>query len=300
MDLSGWSVISPEPGGRDQRKAWMAARSDAARSDHWLWKPRTLTDNGTVPALNDVAEVVSSRIAMRIGLPSAECQYALWKGEQGVVSRNVTPSGYDLHDAETYLSAVEGYSRRSPQFDDVGNQRGRLRSDVGYTLDAVVEVLDGLTGPPGWEEMTAYQVFAGFLVLDALVANGDRHPRNWAVLERRSDGCRAIAPTFDHGSSLGSGLSDERRATRDPRAFCRGGFANPFTSRPLLLDLARRAVNDAAASFWFERVADLGSDDFDAAVTAPSGRLSVVASTFIGQVLTINRERLCDVDDSQD
>jgi hypothetical protein len=29
--------------------------------------------------------------------------------------------------------------------------------------------------------MSAYDVFCGYLVLDALVANSDRHDHNWAV-----------------------------------------------------------------------------------------------------------------------
>ena len=235
-----------------------------------------------------------------IGLPTAECRYAYWRDEQGVISRNVSPPGHDLHDGDVYLSQVPGYARRPPRFDSQGNQRGRVRSNVGYTLDAVNQVLDGMNGPPGWHQLTASQVFAGYLVLDALVANTDRHPKNWAVLERRSDGALSIAPTFDHGSALGSGLTDEKRAARDAATFCRKGMANPFASGgERLLDLARRAVREANARFWLERVDQLTPEHFSYALDAPSGRLSVVASTFMQQVLTINRERLCDADDGK-
>ena len=51
---------------------------------------------------------------------------------------------------------------------------------------------------------------AGYLVLDAVVGNTDRHHENWGVLRRRN-GERWqgwIAPTFDHASSLGRELRD--------------------------------------------------------------------------------------------
>ncbi|MGY2876355.1 hypothetical protein ACVW00_003545 [Marmoricola sp. URHA0025 HA25] len=300
VDIGDWAVIAPEPGGREQGKSWVATEPGAARTDHWLWKPRTLTGDGTWPALNDVAEVAASRIAAVMGLPAAECSYAR-KGDLGVISRNVTPSGYDLHDGDVFLHEIEGYDRRDPQFDERGVEKGRVRSNIGYTLEAVSAVLDGMNGPPGYEAMSALQVFAGYLVLDALIANTDRHPRNWAVLEDRANGRRVIAPTFDHGTALGAGLTEPNRETRDVVAFCRRGMANPFSpAKQTLVELARRATNVGEADFWLERVRALDSAVFSDALQAPQGRLSVEASTFMTQVLTINRERLSgDADDSR-
>ena len=300
MDITGWAVIAPEPGGREQGKSWVAPRSDAARADHWLWKPRTRTGDGTWPALNDVAEVAASRIASAIDLPAAECSYA-HKNGLGVISRNVTPSGYDLHDGEAFLHEIEGYVRREPEFDEHGVEKGRVRSNIGYTLEAVAGVLDGMGGPPGHEHLSAFQVFAGYLVLDALVANTDRHPRNWAVLEDRATGRRAIAPTFDHGTALGAGLTEPNRETREIAAFCRKGMANPFTpAKQTLVELAARATLEAEAEFWVKRVVALDQPAFLDVLQAPAGRLSEGASTFMAQVLSINRERLRDADKSRD
>lgn len=266
-----------------------------------MWKPRRLTDDGTVPAVNDAAEVIASRIAVKLDLPVADCRYAVRDGSPGLISKNVTPSGHDLHDGEAYLHEVEGYVRRRPRVDAGGKETGRLRIDEGYTLDAVEQVLDGIVGPPGWEHLTGFQVFAGYLVLDALIANTDRHPKNWALLERRNDGLRMVAPTFDHGSALGSGMSDERRMTRDPVAFCYRGKANPFTPRGQgLVNLALEAVARARAELWLERVGSLHTEDIREALDAPNGRLSVVASSFVEQVLTVNRRRLSDVDSASD
>lgn len=301
IQLDGWSVIRPEAGGRDENKDWMAARSSAPRSEHWLWKPRRATGDGSEPAINDVAEVVTSRLAQHLGIPAADCQYARRDGELGAISLNVTPSLYDLHNGDVFLSEVKGYARNRPTLDSAGRMRGLTRLDEGYTLEAVAQVLEGLPGPPGLADLSGFQVFAGYLVLDALVANTDRHPRNWAILERRSDGARCLAPTFDHGTALGAGLTEDNRRQRDPAAFCRKGLANPFTpAKQSLVALAHAAAERAGAGIWLDRVANLEVEVIQELVNSPENRLSEVSARFVEQILTINRGRLCRVDLNED
>jgi hypothetical protein len=300
VDLDGWSVIRPEAGGRDENKDWMAETSGAPRSEHWLWKPRRMTGNGAEPAINDVAEVVTSRLADRLGIPAAECRYAVRDGVCGAISLNVTPPRHDLHNGDVFLSEVDGYLRLSPTVDEDGRTRGLTRLDEGYTLDAVEQVLEGLPGPAGTGDLTAFQVFTGYLVLDALVANTDRHPRNWAVLERRSDGARSLAPTFDHGTALSAGLTDDNRLRRDPRAFCHKGLANPFSpAKQSLVGLAHAAVLRSGTEVWLDRIEGLDDDTIREVVQSPESRLSEGSATFVEQILTINRGRLCDVDDDE-
>ena len=193
IDVSAWAVIRDEPGGRDKNKRWLAEDADAPRDRHWLWKYRQTTGDGSEAALTDCAEVFTSRLAAAVGLPAAECKFAVLDGELGLISRNVTPLGFNLNTGTAYLPEVEGYQRRpSPGFSADG---GRMRLEEGYTLDAVQQVLEQVEPPPGMRDLTGFAVFAGYLVLDALVGNGDRHPGNWAILERQSDGVRFLAPT---------------------------------------------------------------------------------------------------------
>lgn len=302
LSLDSWSVIGPEAGGRDERKVWVAAEPTAPRSEHWLWKPCQRTDDGSVLATNDVSEVAASRLASLVGLPAAECRFAVFGKENGVISRNVTPSGSDLHDGETYLHEVDGYVRKQPRLDSEGRTRGYLRLDEGYTLEAVEQVLEGIEAPPGHDpSMGAFQVFAGYLALDAVIANTDRHPRNWAILERREDGQRSLAPTFDHGTALGSGMSDDKRDKRAPAAFCQRGRANAFTPRgQSLVDLSHAALQRSQDTSWRDRFGSLSDTQLIGILNAPPGRLSEVASRFIEQVLIINRRRLCHVDGAED
>ena len=54
----------------------------------------------------------SPRLAAAIHLPAAECRFAILDGQPGLISRNVTPQGFNLNTGTTYLPEVEGYQRR--------------------------------------------------------------------------------------------------------------------------------------------------------------------------------------------
>lgn len=298
MDVSAWAVIRDEPGGRDQNKRWIAEHADAPREQHWLWKYRQRTGDGSESALTDCAEVFTSRLAAAIGIPAAECRFAILDGELGLVSRNVAPHGFSLYPGTTFLPEVEGYERRPAASTPDG---GRMRREQGYTLDAVEQVLEHVGPPPGIDDLSGFAVFAGYLVLDALVANSDRHPGNWALLERQADGARFLAPTYDHGSALGAGMTEANRRQKDPEAFARKGRANPFEPRrQLLVALALEAVRRSGAGLWLERVAALDGATIRATLEAPPGRLSEVASTFIERVVLENQRRLCHDDVAED
>lgn len=81
-----------------------------------------------------------------------------------------------------------------------------------YTLEAIHQALEDYPPPPGVDGSSAWETFVGYLVLDALIGNTDRHAANWAVIV--SEPGRYLAPTFDHASSLGFLLSDPERLKR--------------------------------------------------------------------------------------
>lgn len=296
IDVTDWAVIRPETGGADQDKDWLAREPGAERVEQWLWKPRQRTGDGSEEELSDVSEVLASQIARHIELPVAECLYATRAGVLGVLSKNVSPARCDLEVGQIYLESVIGYERISPTYDSQGRQRGVANLDRGYTLEAVAEVLDGVIGPPGWHDLTGMQVFSGYLVLDALIANTDRHPRNWALLEPWEEEPTMLAPAYDHGRALGAGLTERNRRERDPRVFCKKGLARPFTPSESLVELALRAVREHDGRLWVDRLAKVPRSAFDRLVDSSSHRMSAAASTFIGGVLIENQRRLCDDD----
>ncbi len=106
--------------------------------------------------------------------------------------------------------------QRDPAYPAGANKRYRVRAQ---TVAAVAEVLRSLAPPSSlWMERapdrlrSALDVFVGYVMLDAWIANQDRHHENWGAL---SDGqSLRLAPTFDHGASMARNLSDAERHDR--------------------------------------------------------------------------------------
>ena len=99
-----------------------------------------------------------------------------------------------------------------PEYD----RHGR-RGVAGYTVDAVLSALRslGVVLPADHDVPDASAAFAGYVILDALVANTDRHHENWGILvDPTATEPPRLAPSFDHASSLGFLLSDDERAER--------------------------------------------------------------------------------------
>ncbi|MGH3871963.1 MAG: hypothetical protein ACRDSR_10690 [Pseudonocardiaceae bacterium] len=85
----------------------------------------------------------------------------------------------------------------------------RLR---GCAPRMIFQALGKCEPPAGSDQLTAVEVFAGYLVLDAWVADQDRHDQNWAVLRQAAaPGELRLASSYDHASSLGFNLLDTRR-----------------------------------------------------------------------------------------
>src|SRR5947207_4324321 len=62
--------------------------------------------------------------------------------------------------------------------------------------------------------MSAGEVFAGYLLLDAWIGNTDRHHQNWGFVRKKGEILQHLAPTFEHASSLGANLMDAQRCKR--------------------------------------------------------------------------------------
>jgi hypothetical protein len=152
-------------------------------------------------------------------------------------------------------------------------------------------------------------VHVGYLLLDALIGNGDRHHENWAVIHDTAS--RRLAPSYDHASSLGRELLDEARAARldgaDPsrtldRYATRAAsafYASPADTKPLSpIDAFRAAarLRAEASAFWLARLADVGQDVIENIVyTVPSELITDLARRFALAVTGWSRPRLLEV-----
>ncbi|MGQ1796261.1 HipA domain-containing protein [Kocuria oceani] len=294
-DVSDWVAVQEEPGGADP-KTWLSPPGSPAgvpRQDLWLFKPakagiakRKGGGERRFRKHDDISELVVHRVAIEMGVPTAEIRLVTRDGIPGCVSRDVTPQGWELQSGDTMLSEFEGY------LSCAGDERPKNRP--GHSLDNIWRLLDGVRGPDGTGEAAA--VFAGYLVLDAWVANTDRHAINWAVLlDLTGAASNRLAPSFDHGTAFGSGIADEQLAEQNVCRFCRRGRAARFENGrdrslvDLALDAVLRAGEDGTR--WVDALGAVEPERLQEIVDAVPG-MSAARRRFTLEVLTENRRRL--------
>lgn len=253
----------------------------------------------------DWSEKVAAEIAAGLDLPHALYELGVFEGRECVLSTTCVPEGWTLvHGNEPLGEFDPGYGTAS-----------RYR-ETAHTLEAVWNVLRRLSCdlPVSWtppsQIRSAVDVFVGYLLLDAIVGNTDRHHENWAVVDGPPGPYprRHLAPTYDHASCLGCHLTDrdriKRLATRDrrytPEAYSEKArsafFLDPTAQQPLLTgETFRRAAASypLAASVWLTKLRSLPLPAFEGILASvPSARCSRPSLDFARRVLLHNRERL--------
>ncbi len=160
---------------------------------------------------------------------------------------------------------------------------------------------------------TLWHMFAGYLMLDALIGNTDRHHENWGLITRSipPESPTVLAPSFDHASSLGREISDADRGdmlsgagNRNIPLYtgrCRSKmYLNADALKPLApLEAFREATADTPAvrALWLGRLAAVGPGEFTAIISrVPARRMSTAAGRFALELLVYNRARLLELD----
>ena len=294
VDATGWAVADLEPSG-DDAKEWLVDPTDGSR---WLFKPAVVTADRRQG--EDWAELLASRVAELLRVPAAVIRLAVRDGQPGCLSKDARPP-VQSGDGEELAPAHPGSVLLSEL---VSDYEPRSRNRRGHTLVNVQAVLRGVRPPHaiGDAPLTAFDVFAGYLVLDALVAGQDRHSDNWSVAFH-PDGHGELLPSYDHASSLGFNLLDARRhrLLADDGAleqWVAHGRATRFGDGQdvTLVDhaTAALAMSAPAQRHWLRRL-----EAFDVptwrAVAVPDTVLSDVGRRFAVEIVIANRRRLLDV-----
>ncbi len=205
VDISDWTKLTPEQMGT-KPKFWCLD----SQGDEYLFK-ESRSHSG-----EHWSEKLAAEIAEALGLPHAKIDLAVCKGKTGTLSKNFLqkPGSSSLEHGNQLLF------RHDPSYPKDGPNFGA----AAHTLDRIFSVLsEQHVGLPstfvGLPEnvRSASELFVGYLLLDALINNTDRHHENWAIIvSQAADQSRLVelAPTFDHASSLGRELTDEQREYR--------------------------------------------------------------------------------------
>jgi hypothetical protein len=292
-DASDWDVAGEETQGITPHP-WL--RSEA-RDRTWLFKETVVVADRLFR--EDLVEKMASEVAVLLGVPAAVVELAVRGDVRGCLVQDLRWAGGSDQPGQVLLGGiVEDYDPED-------------RGHRGHSIPNIYTALEGYAAPPGSatpEEFAAFDVFAGYLLFDALIANSDRHDRNWAVLVRPpgEQGLDALCGSYDHASSLGFNLSDDQRAARmrdgTVDSWVRGGKARQFERVPeqpvqTLVELAESALQICSSDvmgYWYDALRNLQPDAIRAVVDdAPE--LSGVTRNFTAQIITLNQRRLIDV-----
>lgn len=313
VDVSDWPIYTTEPSGSS-----IATWLEEPNSGHlWLHKDIVIPDNGIAQG-EDWSEVVSTEVAVALGVPCATTRLCVRHGQRGSISLHVDlgkragePSPYSVNEGTVALERCASVLDYFPHLEGEPGQ-DPSRPDVrrpGHSLANIKSALCGLSAPPGFlgpDQMDAFDVFAGYLLLDALIANRDRHEQNWAILTPQlASVSEALSPSYDHASSVGYNLppAKRHRLAIDPKAFLawvEKGTAYRFEHvKGQPVTLVQHAVDaldlgsEIGRGFWRAQVASLDLDSVtDSIASGVIPELSEDASSVASNILRLNHERI--------
>ena len=122
----------------------------------------------------------------------AEVQLARYEGDLGIQSRSFAePEWLKVHGNEIMSEAIDGYDENLR----FGQRQHHIRS--------IVTAVAGWTERSGLNHETVLGELISYAILDGLIGNTDRHHENWMFYYNPAQGAFRLAPSYDHGSSLG-------------------------------------------------------------------------------------------------
>lgn len=288
-------------------KFWFRGADDV----RWLFK------EGRPNTGENWAEKVCCELCELLGIPHAHYELAAWRRHRGVVTPTFVPKDGRLILGNELLAKLTWHyqgdrrvrAHKHTVSRVVATMRGpeKLLTQVPYDSRGVSRASTiglplGYTPPP--EIRTATAVFIGYLMLDALTANQDRHDENWGFI--LTDGRITLAPTFDHASSLGRNERDEERIARmttldhgrsveqyvqRARSALFGRTGRALTTLEAFQEVAK--LDKYATRYWLERLRAIDVVQCRAIFeNIPSTVITRPAMDFALKILDVNRGRL--------
>lgn len=298
IDTSDFPSIKPEVKGSKQ-KEWLGPIEGVGTG-----KLNCLYKIGRPGTGENWSERAACEVAKLLDLPSAAYELAVRGNTSGVLSEQVMPNGGSLAPGSAFLAVFE---------DDYDLTKRFKHSQ--YKLTTVANMLasvEEIVAPNGavWPLETPLTYFIGYLLFDVLIGNTDRHHDNWGVVVERTAGGlssfrSSLAATFDHASSLGRILTDEKRrirlSGRDARAtiatYCaraQTAFYNDdnvprlMSSYEVLSWTAQH--HPEALRLWGARICDISRNQFMGIFSRfPPGWISDTAAEFAVELLCCNQ-----------
>lgn len=284
-----WFYYSNDDEADMQEPRYLFKYSRAGTGEHW-------------------SEKCAEEFCHLLGIPHATYEIAQCNDRFGVVTPNIIPFGYRMVMGNEVLHST---STDYPRPLLPGEKTVRVRE---HTVTRVLGCLDkeSILPPPtdlyDLGNLNAADVFCGYLMLDALISNQDRHHENWAIMLNNETGQQFLCPTYDHAASLGREMLDheriERITTKDKNRqipyFVRKARSELFKTKtdkkPLLtVEAFKHAIEgrSAARDHWLSKLSNLTEDSITEVFNqVPESCMSVHAREFATLMVIENRRRL--------
>lgn len=279
--------------------------TDPETSEQFLFKSTHTEDKNGDPVIRfgeDWAEKIACELARLLGLPHADYDLAVHNGEHGIRTKKFTSDGDRLIAGNILIEdIVTNILNTVLEPKQQSHTVARVISAMSFTIQ---------DPPKNWRAIenitTAADVFVGYVLLDCLISNQDRHNENWAMVAH-SDGSKSLAPTFDHAASLGRNESDvKREAMLRPENGKRdvSGYVKRCKSW-YYIDGKRLKTLDAfilfasfapdAAVEWLIKLENISNDQIHAILDKlPKDYLSPVQKEFCFKLIVENRKNILD------
>lgn len=257
------------------------------------------------------SEKCASELCHLLGIPHASYELAVSGEKFGVITPNLIPEDFRMVMGNEVLhNQTQDYP--SHLCDD--EKAVRVRE---HTVTRVLGCLDNKNIKIPISEydvsnLNAGDVFCGYLMLDALISNQDRHHENWAIMLNNRTGEQFLCPTYDHAASLGREMLDternERLVTKDYNRsipfFVRKArselFKKKTDKKPLLtVDAFAHAVEGrpVARTYWLDKLKFLSDEAIKHVFEQlPEECISLTARKFAMLMVLENKKRLLEYD----
>lgn len=245
-------------------------------------------------------EVVVAEICQLLDIPHAQYSFAKnWEDKLGTVTQTFVPDGGRLVHGNEILAKLH----------NTDYPMKKLYQVKEYVLNTILAFMkqDSIQVPLGYknvDSLSASDMFVGYLMLDCLISNPDRHHENWGVISHEEK--TYLAPTYDHASGLGCRESDhnkkKRLETKDVKFqvshFVTKAKTPFYTKNGLKIDTLQAFAsagihNKKAMKYWLEKLENLVLEDirevFD---RIPTTIITQTSVNFAMKILEENRKRL--------
>lgn len=254
------------------------------------------------------SEKIAEQLCNCLGIPHATYELATCSGRKGVITPNLIEDHCRMVMGNEVLHVANPTQYPRPEIDN--ERRTRVKE---HTVSRVLACLDNgkiniPTSEFNLDGLNSGDLFCGYLLLDALVSNQDRHHENWAIIINHNDKSFSLSPTYDHAACLGRELTDENRRERlitedknrqiptfvkkaRSQLFASNGDRKTLTTiDAFYLSVAKR---EQAKRHWISKVDELNNDTLkDIIDNVPDDIMSHPSKEFALAMLIENRKRV--------